>query len=126
MLIVLWFLIGYASSFGLIYVANKYANTAWTIGDLAYALLTGLFGPLVVVAIVISSLLFTAGNVNWKEFFDTPLFIKGIKEDKTLTIKLPYSHYANLVFKSKIKRNRTVWYCELEDESIKDLEKLIK
>lgn len=79
MLIVLWFLIGYASSFGLIYVANKYANTAWTIGDLAYALFTGLFGPLVIVAIVISSLLFTAGNVNCKEFFNKPLFPKRTK-----------------------------------------------
>jgi len=125
MLIALWLLIGYVSSFGLIYAANKYANTVWTIGDLAYALFTGLFGPLVVVAIVISSLLFTAGNVNWKNFFNKPIFTK-VKEDKTLTINLPYSHYANLVFKSRVKNGRTIWYCELEDDSIKDLEKLIK
>jgi len=78
MLIALWFLIGYSSSFGLIYTANKYAKTAWTIGDLVYALFTGLFGPLVVVAIVISSLLF-ADNVNWKEFFNKPLFPKRTK-----------------------------------------------
>lgn len=79
MLIALWFLIGYVSSFGLIYAANKYANTAWTIGDLAYALFTGLFGPLVIVAIVISSLLFTEGNVNWTDFFNKPLFPKRNK-----------------------------------------------
>ena len=79
MLIALWFLIGYVSSFGLIYAANKYANTAWTIGDLAYALFAGLFGPLVIVAIVISSLLFTVGNASWKDFLNTPLFPKRTK-----------------------------------------------